>query len=126
VVLKRLTLLFVVLAIAAGVVSGMPLHAPNEKRMKCCDKARGKDRSDRAEAARLCCALNCTESTPTPSGVSFNFNPANAAAERSIADQIAALFPVRANRPSPLPLYHPRTPPRPPDAKYVQHHSFLI
>jgi hypothetical protein len=125
-VIRRFTLLFIVLAIAAGVVSGTPLHTPNEKKMKCCDRARSKDRSDRAGAARLSCALNCTESTPMPSGVSFSFNPAISKVQRSIAGQIAALFPVRANRLSLPTAYLRQIPLRPPDAKYVQYHSLLI
>jgi len=124
--MKRFTLLFIVLAIAAGVVSGMPLHAPNEKRMKCCDKARSKERSAWAEGARLCCALNCTESTPTPSGVSFNFNPTGSTVQSSIAEQIAALFPLIAGRPSPSLPYQRQVPQRFSNAKYVQYHQFLI
>src|SRR5258708_6710330 len=123
---KRLTLFILLLALAGGVVSGTPLHAPNDTMMKCCDKAKSKDKSQEASIARLCCGLNCSESTSTPSGVSFNFSPSNVTVSKSIAEQIAALFPTRKVQTSLSPQYSRETLPRTFQPKFIQHNSFLI
>ncbi len=123
---KRITLLFILIALAGGVVSGTPLHSPNDKMMKCCDKARSKDHSPAAEATRLCCAVNCSESIPTPSGISFSFYPSNKPVSQSIAEQIAALFPTRTVQPSKSPLYSRLVLTRTFQPRYIQHNSFLI
>ena len=123
---KRFTMLFLVLAIATGVVSGTPLHSPNDKMMKCCDKAKSKDGSPAANAADLCCAVNCSESVPTPSNASFNFSPSNAQISKSIAEQIAALFPYAKAESSVSPKYLRETLTRTFQPKYLQHNSFRI
>jgi hypothetical protein len=124
--LVRVSILFVLFALAGGVVSGTPLHSRNDKMMRCCDKARSKDRSPAAEAARLCCATNCTNSAPISFGNPFNFTPTNVTTHRSIADQIAALFPNAKAAPSVSPQYLRKTLTRTFQPKYLQHNSFLI
>lgn len=123
---KQITLLFLLLAVAGGVASGTPLHAPTGKMMTCCDKAKSKDKSLAAEAARLCCAVNCSDSTPVPSGTSLNFSPSNIAVSKSIAEQIAALFPTRKVRTSQSFQHSHEIFRRAFQPKYVQHNSFLI
>lgn len=123
---RCLTMLFLLLALVSGVVSGTPLHASNDKMMKCCDKAKSKDRSPAATAADLCCAVNCSESVPTPSSGSFNFSPSNAQISKSIAEQIAALFPKEKTYLSTSPQYSREILPRIFQPKYIQYNSFLI
>src|SRR2546421_12585860 len=122
---RRLTLFIVLLALAGGVVSGTPLHAPNDKMMKCCDRAKSKNKSQEASIARLCCGLNCSESTPTPSGTSFNFSPSNVTISKSIAEQIAVLFPTRKPQTSRSLQYSREILPRTSQSKFIQHNSFL-
>lgn len=124
--LSRILMLFVLFALAGGVVSGTPLHSPSGKMMKCCDKAKSKDRSPTAEAARLCCATNCSNSAPISSGGLFNFTPSNITIYKSIAAQIAALFPNPKAEPSVSAQYLRKTLTSTFQPKYLQHNSFLI
>lgn len=65
--LKRLTSLLILLAVGAGVASGMPTHSgggecPMEASMvmmDCCKRARSHGNTPEVQAARLCCAFNC-------------------------------------------------------------------
>lgn len=125
---KWLTSLFLVLTLSAGVLAGMPLHAGNmnSKMMKCCQKAKSKERSPEATAARLCCAFNCSNTAPNSSGSSFNFSPSKIIVSNSILKQIALLI----ERKKPIQtitvsferkIFSPKFQP-----KYIQHHSFLI
>ncbi|MEO7674527.1 MAG: hypothetical protein ABIU09_10690 [Pyrinomonadaceae bacterium] len=94
--------------------------------MKCCDKAKSKDNSQEASLARLCCAVNCTDSGPTSSGLSFNFSPSSVAVEDSISAQIADLFKTEWIKPSISHSYELTVVSRSFQPKYIQHHSFLI
>lgn len=123
---KRLTLLFVLFALAGGVLAGTPLHEPNDGMMECCKRAKSKDHSPMAEAARLCCAVNCSESIPSPSGISFNFSPSYTAISRSIAEQIEALFAKAKAAPISLPNYSREILSRTLQPRYIQYNSFLI
>ena len=123
---KRLTLLFVVLSLAGGVLAGTPLHAPNDGMMECCKRAKSKEQSKAAEIARLCCAVNCSTNAPTSSGTSFNAAPSNFTITRSIAGQIAALF-VKERAVSINPTsYSRKVLARTFQPKYLQNNSFLI
>lgn len=66
--IKRLTALLLALAFGAGVVSGAPLRTGREEchetepaveTSHCAGLARSAEQSPEAQAARLCCALNC-------------------------------------------------------------------
>ena len=123
---KRLAMLPVLLALLGGVMSGVPLHSPNDKMAKCCDKARSKDGSPAAKAADLCCAVNCSESVPTTSIAWFSFSPGNSVVSKSIAEQIAALFSnEEVSRPL-SPYYSRKILSRVLQPKFIQHHSLLI
>ena len=124
--IRQIPFLLVLVALVGGVVSGTPLHSPNDKMMKCCDKAKSKDGSPAATAADLCCAVNCSESVPTPSSASLNFSPSNAQISKSIAEQIAALFPKETTPLSTSPQYSREILRRTFQPKYIQHNSFLI
>lgn len=124
--LTRVLILFILFAVVGGVVSGTPLHSSNAKMMKCCDKAKSKDKSPAAEAARLCCATNCSDAAPISFGGSLNFTPSNISICKSIADQIAALFSNAKTEPSVSPQYLRKTLTRTFQPKYLQYKSFLI
>lgn len=124
---RRLTLLLVILSLAAGVLAGTPLHAPNDGMMECCRRAiKKQNHSPKAEAARLCCAINC--STPAaPSGAaSFNSSPANFTVTPSMADQIAALFAGRRTVTPVATGFTREVLPRTFQPSYIRHHEFLI
>ncbi|MFN0139898.1 MAG: hypothetical protein ACKVQW_07395 [Pyrinomonadaceae bacterium] len=123
---RRLTFLFLLAALLSGVVSGTPLHAPNEKMMSCCDKAKSKERSPAAEATRLCCSMNCSESVPTTPGFASNFAPSGVAVSASIADQIAALFAKKTSQFTAPVTYLRESPLHPPQPTYIRHKSLLI
>ena len=72
---KRLTIFVLVAGLVAGALGGVPTHAgAHDCPMKgmaedCCATARGHDGAMEVSAARLCCALNCTEpGTTAPAG----------------------------------------------------------
>ena len=122
-VAKKLTFLFLLFALASGVLAGTPLHATNGHMMKCCSKAKSKDQSPQARSARLCCAVNCSETVPTSSTSLPNFAASAIVISDSIAARILAVvstdrstvaveFPTEIVR-----FYQPR---------YIQHHSFRI
>jgi hypothetical protein len=125
---KWLTSLFLLLALAGGVLAGTPMHSGNtNSRMSCCKKMKGAEQTPHMKMVNLCCVLNCTDPAPSPTGPSFNFSPANITVSDSIIKQIASLLmttekPVsttavsfeRANLPRKIP------------PKYLRHHSFLI
>jgi hypothetical protein len=122
-----LTSLFLLAALAGGVFAGMPLHSGKmDSQMKCCDKAKSKDKTPEASAARLCCAVNCTDPVPTSSGGSFNFAPSNIEISKSIAEQISALFQKEMAGPRTSLRYSRATLPRTFQPKYIQYSSFLI
>jgi hypothetical protein len=123
---KWLTSLFLLFTLAGGVFAGSSFHSEKMGMMKCCDKAKSKEQSPAVTAAQLCCALNCTDSAPTSSGLSFNFSPSSVAVEDSISAQIADLFKIKRIKPSVPHSYDLPLVSRSFQPKYIQHHSFLI
>ena len=123
---KWLTSLFLLATLSSGVFAGMPFHAEKTGMMECCDKARSKERSQAASAARLCCALNCSDSAPTSSGLSFNFSPSSVTIEDSISSRIGKLFDAGRHVPPVLHAYEWPVVSQAFQPKYIQHHSFLI
>jgi hypothetical protein len=76
--MKRLTSLFMLAVFCGSTVAGTPLHSAEHEcsmpgmkgDMDCCAKARARQDSPEARAARLCCAVNCQSpgaTTPTVS-----------------------------------------------------------
>jgi len=123
---KWLTSFFLLSALVSGVFAGMPFHSEKMGMMKCCDKAKSKEKSAAVTAAQLCCALNCTDSAPTSSGLSFSFSPSSVAVEDSISAQIDDLFKIDWIKPSIPQSYELAVIARSFQPKYIQHHSFLI
>lgn len=126
---KWLTSLFLIMALVGGVLAGMPLHSENEnsQMMDCCKKAKSKEQTKEANMARLCCAVNCSDSAPTPSGTSFNFSPSTILITDSLIKQIALLLFVKEKPKATVTISFERIPlPQKFQPKYLQHHSFLI
>lgn len=123
---KWLTSLFLVLALAGGVLAGTPLHSGNDRMMICCKKAKDKRQTSEASIARLCCALNCTNTMPGPSGVSFNFSPSGIIISDSIAKQIALLLQNEKPIQTVFISFEREPFSQKFQPKYIQHHSFLI
>ncbi len=77
---KWLTSVFLLAVVLGGTTTGMPRHAgekgcPLAAVMDCCAEARMKSDKPETQAARVCCALNCSEpGTTQPSG-SFKISP---------------------------------------------------
>ena len=126
---KRLTSLLLILAFASGVLAGMPLHSGNEssQMMDCCKKAKSKEQSKEANIARLCCAVNCSDSAPIPSGTSFNFSPSFFIISDSLIKRIALLLFIKEKPTTTIAFSFGRVPlAQKFQPKYIQHHSFLI
>jgi len=125
---KWLTSAILLLALASGVVAGTLLHISGMGggMMGCCDKAKSNEQSSEANAARLCCAINCTSSTPTSSVGTFNFAPSNIEISKSVAEQISELFQKEKAEPRISPRYSRQILPRIFQPKYIQNSSFLI
>lgn len=124
--IRRFILLLALLSVTGGIVSGTPLHSTNDKMMKCCKKAKSGDHSRQAQATRLCCGLNCSESSPTSVAASVNLAPASISVRESVASMIATLldrpeFQPNVSLEQLRPKFAPTSTP-----KFVQHSSFLI
>lgn len=125
---KWLTSLFLIMALASGVLAGTPLHSGNmnSQMSDCCKKAKSKEQTREANIARLCCAVNCSDSSNTSQGALFNFSPSSFTISDSILKQIAFLI-DRKNPVQTLAVSFERENISPQiQPKYIQHHSFLI
>jgi hypothetical protein len=77
---KWLISVFLLAVVLGGTTTGMPRHAgekgcPLAAMMDCCAEARMKSDKPETLAARICCALNCSEpGTTQPSGC-FRISP---------------------------------------------------
>ena len=123
---KRLTPIFLLLALAGGVLAGMPFHSENSRMMTCCDKAKSKEKTSEVKAAQLCCALNCNDSAPTSSSSTFNFSPSTITISDSILKQIALLFKKESILQTVAFSFERKNFSQKSQPKYIQHHSFLI
>jgi hypothetical protein len=69
---KWITSLFLILTLGASVLTGMPLHSNEEEcamhgmsGMDCCKTAQGHGNKSDVASARVCCAVNCSQSGAT-------------------------------------------------------------
>ena len=77
---KWLTSVFLLAVVLGGTTTGMPQHAgekgcPLASVMDCCAAARMKGDKPETQAARICCALNCSEPGTTRPSSSFKVSP---------------------------------------------------
>jgi hypothetical protein len=100
---KWLTSLALIVALAGGVLAGMPLHSEGQEcamsgmdgHMDCCAKARKRAATPEVTAARLCCAFNCPSSgTTPPSGSIQRVSPLSVIAEHPATVQSSLIIPI--------------------------------
>ena len=128
---KRATSFVLIAAMIGSALAGV--HAPAVEHhcpmagmdmSDCCDKAHEQSESPAVSAARLCCALNCTEpGTTNPTGA-FKISPSGASALYAGATPPIAA----ATLPHPA-LSHPYTSSGPPaysSPAYIRHLALLI
>lgn len=129
---KWLTSFFLLAVLAASALAGIPMHSGEKEcgmgdmagQMDCCAMARMKSDKPEVRAARLCCALNCTEpgTTPLP-GSSYKASQQLAVVLQS------ALVPPSAFLSSPGTLSHAYSPPglrQSSKPAYIRHLALLI
>lgn len=81
--LNWVTALVLLVAMAGGVLAGtsLPMHADEHEAcpmtgvMDCCAKAQLQPDTPEIRAAQLCCALNCSEPSPTTPSGTLNLSP---------------------------------------------------
>ncbi len=123
-----LTSLFLLFALASGVLAGTSVFSGNAENgmsaMECCKKKKMDAKS--VSAAQLCCAVNCNSPAPSSPGATFNFSPSSVIISDSILKQIAAL--LKAEKPAPEVSFRfeREISSQKFQPKYIQHHSFLI
>lgn len=125
---KWLTSLFLLFALATGVLAGASAFSGNTENgmsaMECCKKK--KMGAKTVSAAQLCCAVNCNSPAPSSPGAPVNFSPSIILISDSILKQIASLL----GRAKPIQTvsfaFERETFPQKHQPKYIQHHSFLI
>jgi hypothetical protein len=110
-----------------GTLAGVPMHSGEREchmagMMDCCARARIRSGRPESKAARLCCALNCTEPGTTPPTSSFKLSPQLAIVLNSIlVPRISSLQSPEAARSSSPPGYRQNLNPA-----YVRHLALLI
>src|SRR6266403_230775 len=127
---KRLTSLILVLVVCGSVFAGIPLHSneqecsiPDMAGMDCCKKAtQAETLTPEVSTARLCCALNCSQSGTTGSTGSQLPRPSSQAIaiHPSAAQPLAAMLPLSIHSSwadSPPPYSNPA---------YIRHLALLI
>ncbi len=118
--------LLLIFAFGTGIFAGVPMHSGKSQMMKCCDKAKKKEKTPEAKAAQLCCVFNCNNSAPTSSSSTFNFSPTAISIRDSISKQISLQLKKERVILTVSFSFERETFPQKLQPKYIQHHSFLI
>lgn len=119
--------LILIVALAGGAVSGMPLHeaeqgCPMMGMPDCCQKAQAQSNTPAVQAARLCCALNCTSPGTTTPASSFQFSPSIAVSlHGAVISRPVALLNVKLLQTNSPPGYQQDSHPA-----YIRHLALLI
>jgi hypothetical protein len=125
---KLLTTLILIATLTGGALAGVHSDAgehscPMASMGDCCATAQGPDNGPQVSAARLCCALNCTEPFPTaPTGA------LNISSSPSAALYAGAVPPAVALAPHPALHLSYTASPYPPVSHpaYIRHLALLI
>jgi hypothetical protein len=126
----RLTSLVLLLALVGSAFAGIPLHsgenecrpAPSMDGMDCCQAALMGGQTPDADAARLCCAINCShEGSTPPSGlrVSPQSKPAVSDYQPGTPALPASILVTRH-------ISHSHGPPTDSHPAYIRHLALLI
>src|SRR6266403_3539140 len=127
----RLASLVLVLVIGGSVFAGIPLH-PNEQEcsmpdmagMDCCEKAaQSESLTPEVSTARLCCALNCSQSGTTGSTGSQLPRPSGS---QAIAIHPASVQPIVGSPHLSLRSSWADSPPLYSNPAYIRHLALLI
>ncbi len=123
---KRLTALLLLLLVTGGALAGVPMHSGEKEchmpgMMDCCARARMKSDRPEVKAARLCCALNCTEPGTTPPAGSFQVSQQTAVLHGVLVPQAASFQGLRPARSS-SPPGHPQNS----SPAFIRHLALLI
>ena len=125
-----LTSLFLLFALASGVLAGTPVFSGNAENgmsaMECCKKKVKDCDAKSVSAAKLCCAVNCNSPAPSSPSATFNFSPSSVIISDSILKQIAALLKAEKQAPRISFRFEREISSQKFQPKYLQHHSFLI
>lgn len=121
---KRIASLLLLIALSSGALAGVPLHSGERScpMPDCCKKAQTASNTPKANAARLCCALNCALPASTAPANAFNVSPSiniiphSSVALRPVSVLITGF--ARANSP-PATLQHS-------NPAYIRHLALLI
>src|SRR5215831_520844 len=126
----RLISLVILLAVGAGATAGMPLHSNEQScpmggamgEMDCCKKAAlAQGAMPGVSAARLCCALNCSNEGTTPS--SGSNIPKQTQTALGLPPRIPSALPSLLLMPKPGIAHSPPTDSHP---AYIRHLALLI
>jgi hypothetical protein len=121
---KWFTSLFMVVALAGSALAGFPMHAGerNPSMDDCCKAARAEDDSAATLSAKLCCAMNCSEPSPTAPTGTGNISPLHINVLHPAATQSQTFTPIFHSRFSSTPGYLQGSSPPP----YIRHLALLI
>src|SRR6266850_6480623 len=127
----RLASLALVLVFAGSVFAGLPLHSNEEEcsvpemaGMDCCKKAaQAESLTPEVSTARLCCALNCSQSGTTGSRGSQLPRPSTG---QAIAVHPASVQPIIGSPHLSLRSCWSHSPPRYSNPAYIRHLALLI
>lgn len=124
----RMTSSVLLLILAGGMLAGTPIFSGNDRNgmsaMKCCKKQQMEPLS--VAAARLCCAVNCSNPAPTSSTGAFNFSASAYTVSDALITQIASLL-KRDNSAGGMAFPFERKVARSAtQPRYIQYNSFLI
>lgn len=124
---RWLTAFILLLILTGSVLAGASVFGGSQdgmSAMDCCKK-KGMNVASQ-DAARFCCAINCSDPSPTsPNGV-FNFSPSVQSITDSVLTQIVSLLGKERVSHSTSFSFERETLTRSFQPKYIQHHSFLI
>lgn len=119
---------FVILALGAGIVAGMPLHSNNEScmhgmtGMDCCKTAQGQGNLQEVATARVCCAVNCPQSGTKGSSSVRVPKPSS-----MLSTALYAVLKVAAPKAVPvLPWRRSHSPPQDSNPAYIRNLALLI
>ena len=129
--LNHITNLFLIATLSASIASGIPLHSNEEEcslpemaGMDCCTKAaQAESLTPEVSTARLCCALNCSQSGTTGSSGSRLPRPS---ASQAIAIHPASVQPVVGSLHLSLRSSWADSPPPYSNPAYIRHLALLI
>ncbi len=121
---KWVTSFVLAIVLAGSALAGFPLHTGerNSEMASCCKAARAQDDSLATLSAKLCCAVNCSEPSPTAPAGTGKVSPLRLNALHPVITQSQTFTLIFHSRFSPTPGYLQDSSPPP----YIRHLALLI